>query len=360
MRINKLFSRTIVTGLLLTVFYIAPSHAQVDVIGNFMKAGANDASLLTQEYLKPFATGFSTGLNTGLTETAKPKGVLGFSVQLRSGLSIVPSDFQSFNINDLGLQKLRVASGESPITPTVAGESKAGPKMEIWEGNNKLGDFDMPKGLGVPYVPAPMVQASVGLIFNTEITARFVPKISLKEYGEFSLLGGSIKHGLNQYLPGGKIIPVDISVMLGFNSFNMDASLDLQPENGTPRDSFDPNSKPNPDFGSQEASTSVNTFVANVLVGKTLPFISVYGGVGYQTGTFEASLDGDYPVTTYNPIQGNTYSVISDPFTFKIDSDSNIHALAGFRVKLGLFAFYGEAMAADYFTVNAGIGVSFR
>lgn len=353
--------------ILLTSFVLcvglAPTFAQTHKINEFITAGSEDASLLTREYLRPFATGFGTGLNAGFTETAKPKKVLGFSVQLRTSLSSVPTNNQSFDIADLDLQKLQLSGSGNSITPTVVGNKGSGPTLDIVESGHKIGEFKMPGGTGFAYVPAPMVQASVGLIKSTDITARFVPKVSMGSYGDFSLIGGAVKHGINQYIPNGKLIPLDITVMVGFNSINLDANLDLQPESGAQRDNNDPSksSISNPNFDKQLATTKVNTFVANVLVGKTLPLVAVYGGVGFQNSTFKIDVEGDFPVPTYNPNQsGKTYSVAHNPFSFSINSESNVHALVGARLKFGLLAIFGEAMYTNYFTSNVGIGVSFR
>ncbi len=38
----------------------------------------------------------------------------------------------------------------------------------------------MPKGLNIPLLPIPMLQAGIGLIKNTEIDVRFMPEIEMK------------------------------------------------------------------------------------------------------------------------------------------------------------------------------------
>ncbi len=350
-----------IASLILGFVLITPAQAQFGDIGAFLKAGAEDASILTKEFLKPYPTGFGTGLNAGFTETAAPKKLLGFSLQVRTSLAIVPSSDESFDISSLNLQKIRVAAGSSPITSTIAGSSDNGPLLEIMEGNTKIGEFTMPGGTGFAFVPAPIVQASVGLIKETDLTLRYLPEVGIGSYGDISIIGGAIKHSLTQYVPGGKLLPVDVSIMLGFNKINLNGDLDLQPV-GT-RDPNDPSlaQNPNPNFDNQEAKTTTNTFVANILVGKSLPFISGYAGLGFQKASFELKMKGDFPVSSYNPLTpGNDYAVLTNPFSLTIDSESSVHALAGFRIKLGLLAFYGEATMANYFTANAGIGISFR
>ncbi|HKK24272.1 MAG TPA: DUF6588 family protein, partial [Gracilimonas sp.] len=77
---------------------------------------------------------------------------------------------------------------------------------------------------------------------------------------------------------------------------------------------------------------------------------------GFQKSTFDLNVNGDYPVSL--PL--NRYEVVSDPIGFSVDSESNAHLLGGFRIKLGFLAIYGEATLANYFTANAGVGLSFR
>jgi hypothetical protein len=325
------------------------------------------------EYLKPFPTGFGTGLNAGFTESALPKKTLGFSLQIRPSIAVVPSSARSFDIssfyadvNDPQLKKIRVAQGQDPVAQTISGGKDSGPLLEIFDdpsSNNpqKIGEFTMPGGTGLAFVPAPVVQASIGLVKKTDLTIRYFPETKIGDFGSFSIIGGAVKHELSQWLPGSKLLPVDISLMLGYNQIGVDAGLNLEAV-GT-RDPNDPNltSNPNPDFDSQEVTTTTETFVVNALVGKSLPLISVYGGVGYQKATFDLSVNGDYPVPSFNPLTPtDDYVVLTDPVSFTLESESSLHLLGGFRFRLGVLAFYGEATLSNYFAANAGVGISFR
>ncbi len=340
---------------------LGTAHAQLGDIGAFLKAGVDDATILTKEYLRPFPTGFGTGLNAGWNEAAAPKKTFGFSLQIRPSLAIVPGSDQKFDISTLGLSKIEVAQGEDPVTPTIAGKSKWGPELVVKEKENgsEITRFDMPKGTGVNFVPAPIVQASIGLVKGTDLAVRFFPETKIGDFGEFGVLGGAIKHDIGQWLPGGKLLPVDISVMAGFNKISVSGGLDLNPEGV--RNPNDPSltSNPNPDFDSQEVKTTTNTFVINALVGKSIPIVSVYGGLGYQTASLDLDMKGDYPINTRIGGQ-DFYNVVSDPMSFTLESESSVHLLGGFRFRFGVIALYGEATVANYFTANAGIGISFR
>jgi hypothetical protein len=349
----KTITKAILGTLVLGFMVATPTKAQFGDIGTFLRAGADDATKLTREYIRPLPTGFGSGLNAGFTEGSKPKKLLGFSLQIRPSLALVPSSDQEFDINDLVLSNIRPTDPNNTITPTISGDNTTGPELVIEDdNNNELSRFNMPKGLGIPAVPAPIVQASIGLIKSTDVTVRFVPETTIDNFGSFSVLGGALKHGVNQYIPGGKLLPVDISVMVGFNKINLDAELDVKPDAGAV-----PNDPGNPgNFDDQAVKTETNTFVVNAYVGKALPFISVYGGLGYQKASLDVNVEGDYPVE----LPFNRYDVINDPITFSLDSESSIHMLGGFRLKLGILAIYGEATVANYFTANAGVGISFR
>ncbi len=351
--IYKNIFNAVLYSLIIGFMAVSPAKAQFGDIGAFLKAGAADAELLTREYIRPLPTGFGTGLNAGFTEGATPKKTLGFSIQIRPSIALVPSSDQEFDIANLALSNIRPADANNTITPTISGDNSTGPELIIEDNNgNELSRFNMPKGIGIPAVPAPIIQASVGLIKSTDVTLRYMPETDIDSFGSFSVLGGAVKHGLNQYLPGGKLLPVDLSVMVGFNKINLDANLDVQPApTATPNDPGNPG-----DFTDQAVKTETNTFVVNAYVGKSLPFISVYGGVGYQQASLDIDVEGDYPVEL--PL--NRYDVISDPFAFSLDSDSNIHMLGGFRLRLGILAIYGEATLANYITGNVGVGISFR
>ncbi len=328
---NRVSKKLFVLGLLASVLFLStPAQAQLDEIKAFLESGSDNATLLTKAYLSPLPTGLSTTLNSGWTATAAPTKKLGFSLQLRVAGASVPSSGQKFDASDLGLTGFTVTGNPSN---TISGDKGSGQTLTSTLPGGP--SFNIPGGTGFSYVPLAMVQANVGLIKGTDVTARYIPETSLGDFGDISLLGVGIKHGLNQWIPGGKLLPVDVSVMAAFTNVDMNADLEF-----------------NPGATDQIVETSTNTFVVNALVGKSLPFISAYAGLGYQTGSFELNMLGDYDL--------GAGLVITDPVSYTQDSDAGIHALAGFQFKLAIFRIYAEATIAEYTTVNAGIGFGLR
>lgn len=355
---------TLALGFCLIGLVSTPAKGQISDVGAIIQAGANDASLLAREYLAPAGKGFGAGLNAGWFNSAKTHQTLGFDISIKASLAIVPDSDKEFDVTGLSFQRLELESGSPTTTPTLAGDSDAARSSfvirETVGGNTyTIGNFTMPEGTGVGYVPTPMIQASVGLIKNTDVTLRYFPEYENEEYGRISLFGLGVKHELNQWLPGGKLLPVDISVQAGFTNLEVDGNLDV------PMPSADDNGGYTAaDFEGQKITTKTSGWTANVIVGKTLPILSVYGGVGIESATMEIKTVGNYPVEvpdTNNPGQTTIESIAGeDLFNFEIESDNKVHALAGIRIKLAFLTISADYTLSKYPMANAGIGFSFR
>ncbi len=346
------------------------AQGQLGDIGELFEGGQEDAQLLLQEYLKPFGSGFGAGINSGWVDRANTHGTLGFHLKLNVTAAIVPSADKDFNVNDLGLSKLEVLHGDNPVTPTFSGTSESGPMLGFRERIEQTGEmvdieaFRMPEGIGLDFIPTPMIQAGVGLPKNTDLMLRYVPALNYEDYGEVSLLGVGVKHEINQWLPAGRILPVTLSVMAGYTTFRSHVDLDAQP---TPQDyDHDPKNLDTPgQWDDQQISLNSDAFTMNILVGKSLPILSVYGGIGFETSTTSVNVDGNYPY--YEPVnvqpEGSydmELNALTDPIDISLDGANTLRALAGVRISLPLITFNVDYTYADYSMVSAGLGISLR
>ena len=173
------------------------SYAQLKDVGKILQSSREDANILVKEYLKPFGSGFGADLNSGWTNTAKPHKKLGFDVTVSAALAIVPGSDKTFDANQIGLQELEVKSGPSTLQ-TINGSNNVQTTTLAAYSNtdynndgkpDELFHFDMPQGTGFGYAPAPEIKAGVGLIMDTDLMLRYVPKVSIKDYGTFQQFG---------------------------------------------------------------------------------------------------------------------------------------------------------------------------
>lgn len=358
---------TLLKGILcivgLLIFTVKPASAQeIDDVGIIISAGTNDASLLAREYLSPFANGFGSGLNAGWFNSAKSHNKFGFDIKITPSLVFVPGSDQTFDVRNLQSQfeRLEWDNTSTPITPTLNGdENVATSRFVIRESGLEIGAFNMPEGSGFNFVPAPMIQASVGLIANTDLTLRYTPELNFDTFGRIKLFGVGVKHGINQWLPGGNLLPVNLAVQAGFTSLDIDGNLDVQPDGTADSDPF-----PASTWEGQEIVTSTNAFTANAIVSKDLPIISIFGGVGIESATMEIVAKGQYPIEVFDENNPGLTTIESidgrDLIDFKIDSDNSVHALAGLKFKLAVFEISGSYTFATYPMAQASIGFSFR
>lgn len=361
-----------VPAILISLFlFFGNAQAQVNNIGELLRSGAEDSNLLLENYLKPYTNGFGAGLNTGWNNSASPYKTLGFDIRFNAAFAVIPSSDDLFNITELKPQFQQVEIlNDVDFTPTISGES--GNRAVIGkmyynrrtEQQEELFSFELPDGTGFGYTPSPMVQATIGLIKDTDVSLRLVPTVSTPEIdGQVGLFGFGAKHGLNQWIPGGVLLPVDLSVQFGYTKFSFDVQTDVQPESGP-----DVSNPYNPsEWENQEIALESSGFTTNLLVGKSLPIISVFAGVGFQSSITDVSANGSYPVTVPNEEYNGTTNTdtkaikaIVDPLSISVDGSNSVHALAGFRIRLGFFAVSGSYTLSDYPVANIGIGLSFR
>lgn len=350
------------------IIIATPLKAQLDNAGEILRAGQEDANTLLKEYFKPVGKGFGTDLNTGWFNTAKTHGTLGFDISINASVARVPGVDRSFDVRNIDLDELEYIEGD-PITPTAFGGDESGPTMGAYEdydptspGEELVFDFEMPRGTGVPYVPAPMVQAGVGLIKGTDITARYVPPLSLPSDIKLNLWGVGIKHEITQWLPGGQLIPVDLSLQAGFTKLNSSVGFTVNPEEGADIE----NNYPDNTWNGQKAELSSDAFTINALIGKTLPFISVYGGFGYETSAVNLSTPGSYPITVPNEdypeqsAQSKEVEKIDNPIDLSYSGNSSFRGLIGTRIKLAFFNITASYTLSKYPVGQVGVGFSFR
>ena len=190
----------------------------------YLLLASDDASLLMKNYMSPVMEGMQSSMNNGWYHTAKTHKKLGFDITILANAAMVPTSSQSFQFNAADYQYLSIESGSSTINTVMGGENDTEIGIRIPEANNfKIASFRMPDGIkdDVPLntVPSPMVQASVGLFFDTDVTVRYMPEIKTDEV-EGNLIGLGLKHNLMQYFGPLDKLPLNVSLFGGFTKMD--------------------------------------------------------------------------------------------------------------------------------------------
>ena len=365
---STMMKSVVLAAVLIIVLMAGKSQAQVSNTGPLLQGSLDDATLLTQEYIRPYAEGLGAVANTGWVHKAGTHSVLGFDLSLRFGASVIPQGKNEFDLNALNLNTIRPVNTANSVTPSVSGSNNPGPQVEVFKPNPLTGQdevitsFNMPSGSGFGYALAPMVQAGIGLPYDTDLMIRFVPTVSIPGYGEFGVFGIGFNHELNQWIPG--YLPIDLTVMAAYMNIGLTGNYTVAP---SPSDyDSDPNNLDTPArWAGQSAALSSSSWNANLMAGRTLGPLSVFGGLGFQSTSMSLDFKGEYPV--YNlqvNQQGDDVEVVLDsmvdPLTVNVDTGATFRTFAGASVKLGFLYVTADVTYAEYAVFNAGLGFTFR
>ncbi|MGN6640999.1 MAG: DUF6588 family protein [Mucilaginibacter sp.] len=329
---------------------------------DLIKSGPGDATKLVNAYAEPLFKGFGVGMNSGWSNTAKAKKLLHFDIRISATGALVPASDKNFDVSRIGLSNhVRPADPNATIAPTIGGErSTQGPTLNVYDDQgNKVSEFNTPSGK-LPLIPAPQVQITIGLPKNTDITVRGIPSINFgSNAGSVSMIGFGVKHDIIQDFVGkraSKLIPFDLAIALGYSRLNSNIPLNVQPDEGAQP----VNGQQSTDFSNQHISAHFNSFIAQAIISKQLLFFTPFLSVGYNTASVNAAALGNYPVTTNESFIGQpVYTTFPNPIKISERSISGMRADVGFQLNLAVFRIYASYSAAQYQSINAGIGFGF-
>jgi hypothetical protein len=328
-----------------------------DDIGRFLSAGKADASKLITAYTEPIVKSMSYGMTGGWYNTAKTHKSLGFDIGFTISVASVPTSENFFNPNSLGLQSnvtfVNNSRSSQDKAPTIVG-----PKDDTQytfsgdlDGDSNTPDnnitvtgpegFDLKKEIKFAGMPMPMIQVGIGIIKNTDLKLRLVPKQTFGS-SELKMFGLGVMHDVKQHLKGIKLLPFDLSVLVAFNSVSGSSSM------------VNSNSSTGPVSTDGELEYKFNSYVFQALVSKKVSVLTGYAGVGYTFNNTNIDVRG-------------TYDIAATPASFQLTNplaidfkNKSVRMTAGIRLKLGPLYFVGDYTLQKYNTLTVGMGFAFR
>ncbi|MBM3419912.1 MAG: hypothetical protein FJY11_02130 [Bacteroidetes bacterium] len=356
------------TGRLLAVvtailFLNTTLSAQIQ--GDFLKGGINDGMKVIEAYMAPWAKAFGAGFSGGWYNTAKPHKLGGFDITVTVSAGLVPESETSFDLASLDFEQLVLVNPSgSTIAPTIAGAGNPGPSLRkvVTSGPYQIevANFETPKGTGIGIFPVPMAQVGIGLPMGTELKGRFIPRLNIAD-GDIFMWGVGLKHSIMQYIPGNKLLPVDVSLFGGFTKLSGYMPINVQP------DSYDNYVTYNfTSFADQNVAASITGWNASVIASLNVPVLTLYGGLGYASSRTVIDITGNIPLPEADPLISTTgpvfkdSGVISEISGIDIQDFSGLRANIGLRVKFAIFTIHADYTRSQYNVYTGGFGISFR
>jgi hypothetical protein len=358
---KKIFTHygILLTGILSIWIFPKTTFAQNESdLASFLKAAPEDASKLITAYVQPAIEGVSYGMTGGWYTTAKAHKSFGVDLGISLTTVFLPSSKNYFNPASLGLSSGAIFSNTTNPgsgAPTIMGPKDKTTYDFIYtpEGSQTPQTFSVsgPEGLevgkevgiGEAPVPVPMIQLGVGIIKNTDLKLRYVPKQTVGG-SSVQMLGVGVMHDIKQHIPGIKLMPFDLSVMLAYN--NVKGNTDLSYSGTNPN---------RPQSTNGEMDYSLNSYIIQALISKKISVLTVYGGVGYQIVKTKVDVLGDYEIES----SSSATFTLHDPVS--IDFENNGMKLnAGIRLKFGPVYLNGDYTLQKYNTFTVGFGFSIK
>lgn len=234
--------RTLLTTVLLAGAMIAvPISAASQGVEESLSALARDNAEL---YANPIAEGLGYSLHSGIAEDASVHSQLGFDFGVRVMGAWVPDEKKTFEpvLPDVTFQGttysgndiFQAADGGDLITPSAAGvgdgvilDPAGDYRQALLSAGENPDDYQIPfpEGQDVSIVPFVVLQAGLGIGFNTEVTARAIPSVEpSSDVGEVSAFGLGVKHEVGGWFP--TPLPVDISLTAGYQDLSVGDYMD--------------------------------------------------------------------------------------------------------------------------------------
>ena len=340
--------KNLIFSILTLSLSVTSVNAQLfDGIENILLTSTEDARILAEGYTAPIGKTLTYAVNSGWATSAKTHKKLGFGLTIGGAAPFVPDVDQVFT--PTGLTSLSVPSGSLSTVFGEGGDKELNFSFSESVLGNEIeyeGKLSFPGGLKdelpLGTVPAPIVQASVGVVFDTDLLVRFIPTMEMQG-STFSLTGFGLKHNIMQYFGPLDKLPLNVSLLAAISkaSFEYDLSDSTFGGNSTNR----------------KMTFEADTFTIQALASIDLPIISAFAGLGYNAGDSQFNVSGDYSID-YG-ITGIGPRILKDPISIASDA-SGVMGIVGARLNLLFLKIFANYTIQEYNTLTAGISFNFR
>jgi hypothetical protein len=368
----KRYAKSYVSALLLCVLLMTGRAYSQSNIAAIVQSTGSDVEKITGAYMKPFGDALGVYMNSGWFNTGTPHSLLGFDVTCTFNTMLVPKINKTYQISDLNLQNMQFKTGKT--APTIFGDKEPGPQGTVMVPDllnaYDTVNYNLPAGTGLTALIMPTFQVGIGIMKNTDLTFRYVPELETpgaRIKGKFSCWGVGLRHDLLQWLPGGKVIPLSLSLMGAYSQMNFGANFPnafKAAEGLTYKDGTIPVTST---YDDQAFNVNVKAWNVNAILSKKILMLTIYVSGGYQSSQAEYSIDGTYPFVSYNYDESSkpTYTKnyikdVKDPVTMTDKKLAYFKGSGGLRMNFAIVTLHADYTFGKYRVISGGLGISFR
>lgn len=352
--------------ILLIVFANIYSFSQVITSTHFVQASISDGEKLTKAYLSPLehAMAFANGDgNINFTNSEK-KFTFNFGIMV-SSVSTMGKD-KTFDVNSLGLTEIEASNPSKTIAQTFFGEETSIemqtnstyyiPEFPFGYTEKPIAKFNTAKGSGVGLLPMPVLNMNV-YAYGTHLSVSGLAKINIPETnGDIYSIGFSLQHNLGQFIKSIDDLPIEISVLSGYQKTKLNYFLDIKPDETRTELSLQDNGP----YDNQVLIINTFAIPIELIISKAIKGFNFYGFMGYTFQNSSVNLKGNYPLYIADPT--DTFKVlvedITDPFSYS-QNFNELKAGLGIVYQIHFLKLKTGATFSKYFIFNMGFEVNF-
>lgn len=297
----------------------AQSQNPVDLI--------DDVLFLAGEFADPAAQGAAYQAGAGWFTSAQALNPWKFEVSIHGNALIVPSSKKMTSIsNSNDLKYLQIQNDDRAQVPTAYGGS-----TEVYYEGAGIEPFRALEGVDKGFVSHAFVQVTMGLPFETELTVRALPELTIDDV-TFSTYGAGIKHNFSQYFKFNDEEDLQVAGIISYSKFDVGYGFNPVPLNefSTTLDLID---------------VDANLWLFEVLASKRYDDFEIFGALGATNSEFDYVMGGD----------GDLIPAINSGLEVLGDSELQFKGDIGFNYYLPRFKISSMVTAGRFFNLNLGL-----
>jgi hypothetical protein len=351
--------------LIAFLFFLQTAKAQIFSSAETIKTGVEDGKTIIKAYITPLEKLLSSATSNGFVNNIKIDKKIEFSFNIQLVGSIVSKTDKTYNYNDLSLVNVKPSNPNNTIAQTISGsaqtielETKQTYRtLEGWQHVEKpLLKFNSPEGSGVSEIALPLLNFGVG-VYYTNINVRLLPKIKIPTIdATIYSVGASIQHSVNQYFGFLSNLPINFSIIAGYQNVVIDYFLDIKPE----EDRYEIKLSENGPYDNQIFKIKTNTIPLEIAVSKKNKYFTYIAGFGLNMKSSNVYMLGNYPVYLKDPTNTTQIVVkdVVDPFEYN-QTHNELKLDLALIYNYKIYSVQTNFAFAKYKAFSLGFGVKF-
>lgn len=315
----------LITALLVFSYFNSLSQ---ELPNNLEKVGEDYA----QKYLEPFTSIIGVSFNSHLIGGKMHTAIkLPFDAYLYIGFkmsgTMVSDNDRSFNLTFT--DSILINNNQKVLAyytvqnaPTIFGSTETPTATGVYY----LGNFQytapptqtIPGILDTRFYPFIIPQIGMGSFYGADLTLRFIPRLSLGNYGAIGYSGVILRYNLSYLI---KSLPFNLAVQGGFQNISV--------EN---------------DDGAKYLDA--NGYIANIQASKDISMFNIYGGLQYEYFNFEANYIYTDPINKLIPV------------SFSQQADMKYRGVVGASLNIFPVSINADLSFGKRIIFSAGIGAT--